>query len=162
MSQSDLYMKEYAETLPVFFKLFDGVPPSVDQLEALRYLHMAIIKRIHVGISLMTILFGLLTYTNAFVDPGYDTPYLIFNPVCVLFLIPILISVLMGRTHIRRHRIVLQALSARSTVGLPAPNAFGTEYLFAVRQSGRDYLTHYEIVSLFDSGDDDCILKESL
>jgi hypothetical protein len=155
MASIELYKREYSEKMPLFFKLFKGIPPSVAQLEALRAMHRTMANRVKMATVLMVMLFSGLIYVNAFIDPGEHIPYEVFNPSCLVFLLPIVICVVMGYWQIRKLHDVVNALAAGNTEGLPAPAGFATEYLYAVRESGRDFLTRYEIVSLFYS--DDCI-----
>lgn len=154
MASIDLYKREYSEKMPLFFELFKGMPPNAGQLETLRTAHRNMAKRIKIATVLMVLLFSGLIYINSFVDPGEAIPYEVFNPGCLIFLVPIVICIVMGRSQVRKLNDVANALAARSTQGLPAPAGFAAEYLFAVRSTGRDFLTHYEIVSLFDLDDD--------
>ncbi|MBU0801298.1 MAG: hypothetical protein KKA05_09880 [Alphaproteobacteria bacterium] len=136
------------EKVPYFKQEFSGCIPTTEQLEA-----KAAQLTKHIFIAQLTAMafatvLAVIAYLNAWVDPGIDVPYMVFNKWC---LFPLSVGCLiLGFAKLHTDRVkTLRKAFMRSNTKLISFDPSVQNYLDAVIQQGRKYLTNYESYQLF-------------
>lgn len=136
------------EKVPYFKVEFTGCIPTTEQLDGkIAQLTKQIAMAQLVAMAFATVL-AVIAYLNAWVDPGADVPYVVFNKWCLL---PLGIGVLIlgvAKVHTDRVKTLRSAFMPSSTKLISFDPAV-QNYLDAVIQKGRRYLTNYEAYQLF-------------
>lgn len=134
--------------LGYFAMQFNNNAPSVDQLnEKIFELSKQIMIVQAVAMVVSTIL-AVIAYKNAWIDPGADSPVMVFNPFCIVWVGLALIVMLLAKMYVDRIKVLRQFLqpSEQRLVSFD-PNV--QEYIDEVKGKGRKYLTVYETWQLF-------------
>lgn len=136
------------EKVPYFNSEFSGCIPTTDQLEAkiAEFTKQIMVAQL-LAMAFATVL-AVIAYLNAWVDPGADVPYVVFNRWC---LFPLGVGVLiLGFAKLHTDRVkTLRAAFMPSGTKLISFDPTVQNYLDAVIERGRKYLTNYEAFQLF-------------
>lgn len=134
--------------LGYFAMQFNNKAPSVDQLHEKIFKLSKQIMIVQVLAMVGATILAVIAYKNAWIDPGQDSPVLVFNPFCIVWIGLGLILMLLAMTYVNRIKVLRHYLqpSEQRLVSFD-PNV--QQYIDEVKGKGRQYLTVYETFHLF-------------
>lgn len=137
-----------SQKLGYFSMQFNNQAPSVDQLHKKIFELSKQIMLVQALAMVAATILAVIAYKNAWIDPGQDSPVLVFNPFCMVWLGLGLAVMLLAKMYVDRIKVLREFLqpSEQRLVSFD-PNV--QEYINEVKGKGRKYLTVYETFQLF-------------